>query len=413
MERKPNEAARGLLDPTEVQLIARMLKQLKKSRLRLPTGGEMDSGDLVDYFNHLALVREIPCLDSPTWVNWDITRRCACECVHCAARSQFDPENAGRDETSTARALDFVDEMANDGVLTVVLSGGEPFLRKDLYVIIERLKQRRRFVTIQTSGALSVDVPQLSDLLNPETDLVQVSLDGPDAKLHDAQRGARVFDKAVSLIQRLVKSRLPVKVNTVITPANVDRVTDVFHFVRALGVPTISFTVHCPVGRGRNIPILHGDRLLRLSMELFRLAERHPELAVRNNVLLVPYAHPIVRKLVPITHWDLVLRPRCLAGTAKAVVDSRGDLYPCPFLLYPAFRAGNVFRVGLLPLWNHPATWTELRAGRRLGHTKCGRCGYLPVCRGECPGAAYGLHGTIHAPDPRCGYVPAKTRVAP
>ncbi len=383
-------------------LLERTVRRLKVARLRVPDPDDIDSGDLVDFFNHLALVHDIDCLDSPTWVNWDITSRCNCACVHCAASALHDPDNAGTDETSTAQAIELVDEMAAAGVLTVVLSGGEPFLRRDLYVILDRLKQRRLFVTILTNGSLDIDLERLEAILDPEADLIQVSLDGPDAASHDRQRGARVFDRTIAMLRRLVRSSLPVKANMVLTEANVESVYEVYHLVRELGVPTVSFTVNCPVGRGEDIPAIDAQQLLRISMNLHRLSEIHPQPAIRNNVLLLPYAVPQIRRLIEPDGRRPFPRFRCLAGTAKAVVDSRGDLYPCPFLLYPAFKAGNVFQRGLYALWNDPATWVELRQGRRLDEHKCGRCGYVNRCRGECPGAAYGATRTIHAPDPRC-----------
>ncbi|MEC9487420.1 MAG: radical SAM protein [Prosthecochloris sp.] len=392
----------------EHELFIRTIKTLKTSRLRLPGAGEIDSGDLVDFFNHLALVSDIECLESPTWINWDITSRCNCSCIHCASDAVLDASNTGSDDVSTRQALEFIDEMASAKVLTVVLSGGEPFMRSDIYDIIAKIKQRGLFLTILTNASLPLDIGRLERLLDPNTDLIQISLDGDDAESHNAQRKADVFSAVVSNISRLLETSVPVKANMVITHYNIDKVYDVYHFVRRLGVGVISFTVNCPVGRGEDVPLPDSGRLLRISMNLQLLSERYPGTRIRNNVLLVPYAQPEIRELIEPDTTNHFPRMRCLAGTAKAVVDSRGDLYPCPFLLYPAFNAGNVFRQGLHGLWNHPGTWTELRFGRKLDSTKCNECGYLNRCRGECPGAAYGSFKTIHAPDSRCSFTPPK-----
>ncbi len=394
----------------EHELFLRTIKILKTSRLRLPDSGNIDSGDLVDFFNHLVLINDIECLESPTWINWDITSRCNCSCIHCASDAILDPQNTGIDEISTREALEFIDEMANAKVLTVVLSGGEPFLRRDIYTIIEKIKQRGLFLTILTNGSLPLDIRRLERLLNPDTDLVQISLDGNDKASHDTQRNAAVFEDVVSNMRQLLATTVPIKANMVITHYNIDKVYDVYHFARTMGIPVISFTVNCPVGRGETVPVPDNARLLRISMNLQLLSERYPEIRIRNNVLLVPYAQPEIRARIQPDTTNHFPRIRCLAGTAKAVVDSRGDLYPCPFLLYPAFNAGNVYQDGLHRLWNHPDTWKELRTGRKLETTKCNECGYLNRCRGECPGAAYGTSKTIHAPDSRCTYIPEGDR---
>lgn len=142
----------------EHELFIRTIKTLKTSRLRLPGAGEIDSGDLVDFFNHLALVSDIECLESPTWINWDITSRCNCSCIHCASDAVLDASNTGSDDVSTRQALEFIDEMASAKVLTVVLSGGEPFMRSDIYDIIAKIKQRGLFLTILTNASLPLDI---------------------------------------------------------------------------------------------------------------------------------------------------------------------------------------------------------------------------------------------------------------
>lgn len=401
-----DDRSRARFSSQEQALLERTVRKLKVARLRVPDVDDMDSGDLVDFFNHLVLFHDIPALDSPTWINWDVTSRCNCSCVHCAANAVQDVAGTGLDETSTEQALSLIDEMAEAGVLTVVLSGGEPFMRRDLYTLLQRIKQRRMFVSILTNASVPIDTQQLESILDPDADMIQVSIDGPDAASHDGHRRATVFDAMVANVQKLLETSIPIKANMVLTHQTADGVVDVFHFVRKLGIPIVSFTINCPVGRGENIEGFDPQRLLRISMNLHLLSEQYPDIAIRNNVLLLPYALPQVRELIEPDQEQLFSRVRCLAATAKAVIDSRGDLYPCPFLLYPEFNAGNVFEEGFFPLWTSAKPWAELREGRNLVDTNCGQCGFLNRCRGECPGAAFGIHRTIHAPDPRCDWRP-------
>ncbi|NIN99695.1 MAG: radical SAM protein [Anaerolineae bacterium] len=384
--------------------LSRLLKRLRRSRYPSDPVDFCDSGDFIRVLNHAVLTSDIDCLDSPAWLNWDITTRCNLHCLHCAADAVWDPNGKGNDPVDTRQAHAIVDELARNEVLNVVLSGGEPFMRSDIYDILVHLKEAGIFVTILTNGSLPIDFDALARLLDPTTDLVQVSLDGPTAKIHNRQRGAAAFAPAVHCIQELVRREITMKVNMVLTSINFLYALDVYHLARRLDVPVLSFTVNCPVGRGEEIERYDQRQHLLLSLELLDWQECYETPAVRNNILLVPYAVPEVRELVPPDSTVYFPRYRCLAGIAKAVLDAWGNLYPCPFMLYPAFKAGNILERSFRDVWMEGMNWEDLRRGRDLRDTKCEACGYLNVCRGECPGPAYALYGTVHSPDPRCTF---------
>jgi radical SAM protein with 4Fe4S-binding SPASM domain len=387
-------------------LLRELLATLRTSRGPIDTTGPCDSGDFIRFLNYQVLTNDIPHLDAPTWLNWDITERCNCRCVHCSSSAAYDADGTGSDPMGTAAAHRIIEELARLEVLNVVLSGGEPFMRPDFYELLEHIKETGIFVTILTNGSLALDYDRLGALIDPSTDLIQVSLDGATAPSHNAQRRAEVFHRTVRAIERLLEARLPLKLNMVITPLSMDQALPVYRLARRLGVPTISFTANVPVGRGEGLPGYDHARFLDLSLALVRERAAGGGPAIRNNLVLIPYAIPEIRALVPPSDWTPFPRLRCLAGTSKAVLSAAGDLYPCPFLLYPAFNAGNVLAGSLEEVWSAGRGWEGLRGGRSFAGTKCASCAYVNLCRGECPGAAYGVHGTIDAPDGRCTWEP-------
>ena len=147
----------------------------------------------------------------PLTVGWNITHRCNLRCAYCMTRDQRTPE------LDTPESLRLVGEMADAGVRLVTLSGGEPFLRRDLEPIVEALMNRGIQVVINSNGTLVRRRPRVVQM-GAE---LKLRLDGPP-EVHDAIRGPGVHDKVIDAIEFCREAGAPVEIRTVIGTHNVD-----------------------------------------------------------------------------------------------------------------------------------------------------------------------------------------------
>jgi len=134
---------------------------------------------------------------------WEITLKCNINCLHCGSSAN---SNKRINELSTDEALDLIEQLADIGCKRVVLSGGEPFLRKDWAVLALRIRDLGMNVTFISNGyVVNDDTVDLLKVINPSG--VGISLDGGCAETHDYIRGKKgVFDRAVSALNKLSKA---------------------------------------------------------------------------------------------------------------------------------------------------------------------------------------------------------------
>jgi MoaA/NifB/PqqE/SkfB family radical SAM enzyme len=169
----------------------------------------------------------------PLMVTLSLTDRCNFRCEYCKL-----PE-MDRDEMSTADWLRAIDELADAGMMRVSLMGGEPLVRKDIGVLIDRLKARGINVAMNTNGWL---VPRhLDDVM--KLDLVCITLDGPP-EVHDAQRHRGSQKRALSAIELLRSRGKNVVTMTVLTARGIQTVDYVLERARELGVRAFFQLVH-------------------------------------------------------------------------------------------------------------------------------------------------------------------------
>jgi MoaA/NifB/PqqE/SkfB family radical SAM enzyme len=169
----------------------------------------------------------------PLMVTLSLTDRCNFRCEYCNLPGM------DRDEMSTADWLRAIDELADAGMMRVSLMGGEPLVRKDIGVLIDRLKERGVNVAMNTNGWL---VPRRMDDVM-KLDLVCVTLDGPP-EVHDEQRHKGSQVRALSAVELLRSRGKNVVTMTVLTPRGARTVDYVLDRARELGVRAFFQLVH-------------------------------------------------------------------------------------------------------------------------------------------------------------------------
>jgi AdoMet-dependent heme synthase len=325
-------------------------------------------------------------------VAWELTRNCNLNCVHCRARADAGPHEG---ELSTAECRKILDDIAAFAGPTIILTGGEPLLREDIFDIARYGTDKGLRLVIAVNGTLVNDATAFR-LKESGIQRVSMSLDGKDAETHDTFRGVEgSFDAVMAAAEALKRAGLPFQVNTTVTQFNVAWLDAIYKLVRELGAVAWHIFLLVPVGRGED---LKGQELSAAAYEevlqrLFRMEEQR-ELEMK--VTCAPHYNRIVTEA-----GGSVKGGGCLAGRSFLFVSHRGTAQPCGYL---EMASGDVRKDGIRKVWEESPVFASLRNLRGF-KGKCGRCRYLSLC-GGCRARAYAASGDFLDEEPLCSFIP-------
>jgi len=337
---------------------------------------------------------------------WEVTRRCNLACVHCraGARDQVYP-----DELTTSEGLDLLTDLASWAKPLVILTGGEPLLREDVFDLAAHGSSLGLRMVMAPNGTLLT--PELA-VRSKEAGIkrVSISIDGATAKSHDRfrqQEGA--FAGALAGVEAAKAAGLEFQLNTTITPANLEELAAIHDLAKDLGAAAHHIFLLVPTGRGRRLAGLEAEEYERTLNWFYE--QRSPEMALKATC--APHYYRILRqrakeegeKVTFESHGLEAVTRGCLGGVGFAFLSHVGQVQPCGYL---ELSAGNVRQTPFREIWESSELFLGLRDfGRYKG--KCGRCEYIKVC-GGCRARAYAATGDHLAAEPLCTYQPAGGR---
>ncbi len=346
------------------------------------------------------------------WMAWEITRRCNLRCVHC--RSASDTSFA-TSPFSTAMGCGFLDQVAAFGSPVVVLTGGEPLLRPDVFELAQHGTERGLRMCIATNGTL-VDADVCARLRDAGIRMVALSLDGASAAVHDRfrqQPGA--FEATLRAAEWLRAAGLKFLINSSFTRHNQDEIPRVHALAKSLGATAWYMFLVVPTGRGEELlaELVSKEDYEPILNAHYDIEAAETELLVRPTCAPQYYRILFERKraggTIALDRRSLALstggQKGCIAGQSIALVDFEGNLLPCSY--FP-LAAGNVWQTPLGEIWAESPLLRELRDPAQL-EGRCGVCEYRHVC-GGCRARAYAVTGRYLAVDPYCDYVPLAQR---
>ncbi len=341
----------------------------------------------------------------PRLIAWEMTRGCNLDCIHCRASAV---KNCDPEELSTLEAKALIDNIAGFSKPVLILSGGEPLKRDDVYELARYGTDAGLRVVLATNGTL-VTREVAQNLKDAGVQRVSISIDGANAESHDAFRGmSGCFDQALTGIEHLKSAGMSFQINTTITKRNIKEIPAIADLAISLGAAGLHIFLLVPTGRGKEI---EGDEIAPAEYErvLHWFYDKHKELDINLKATCAPHYFRIMRerakeegiKITPQTHGLEAMTKGCLGGSGFCFISYKGDVNPCGYL--PAL-AGNVRQQPFKDIWFDSKVFNDLRDPDLL-KGKCGKCEYRKVCAG-CRARAYAATGDYLDEEPYCIYQP-------
>ena len=395
----------------------------------------------------------------PRLIFWEVTKGCNLRCIHCRATAT---ELSSINDLPTTKALNIIKQISQLALPILVLSGGEPLFRSDIFELASYARDQGLRVALATNGTL-VTQEVAHKIVDAGVRRVSISLDGADAATHDSFRGIPgAFDQAVQGLKNLKALGMSVQINMTIARHNAHQLPAVLEMSRQLGADALHTFLLVPVGCGVGIAedqmvpadeyekILNWfyDRAQEGGIELkatcaphyFRVdrqrraAERRAASvaqAISSSTgheigptdLTMPGStgidlHPHAQRAAAgrpgaghpgAGHPDGMnaVTKGCLAGTGVAFISYIGEVFPCGYL--PAL-AGDLNHQSLEEIWNNAPVFQQLRDTDGL-KGKCGYCEFRNVCMG-CRARAFAATGDFMDEEPFCVYQPRTMEAA-
>lgn len=313
-------------------------------------------------------------------VAWETTAACNLECTYCRAEASRQPDP---DELSTKEALSFLESIAPLRPM-LILSGGEPLLRPDIFFLARHAVSLGMRVSLASNGTLIT--PQVADeIALSGISRVSISLDAAGPVGHDEMRGQGSFERALEGIACL-QGRIDFQINHTITGRRRSDIFAMFHLAEDLGARALHFFFLVATGRGEKEVQLSGEEQEEILKEIDRARAQSP---LEVQVTCAPqYAR--------LSGQGKRRGGGCLAGRSFVFVSRKGDVYPCGYL---PIKVGSIREKDFREIWERAPPLLALRERSLKG--RCGQCRYMAIC-GGCRARSYAQSGDFLGPDPSC-----------
>jgi len=350
-----------------------------------------------------------PVIERPV-VIWNLTRRCNLHCLHCYSQSQ---DRAYADELTTDEGKRLLADLADYKIPMLILSGGDPLFREDLYALAEHARELGVRCSLSTNGTL-IDASAAQRLRRAGITYVGVSLDGI-GPVHDRFRGMEgSFERALQGLRYCRDEGIKVGVRTALCRRILPDLAAMCDMAEQENVDRLYFAHLVYAGRGTGL--VHDDLspderrgaldyLIQRSVEMHRRGFK-TEVTTGNNDADGVYLYLKMRRSAPAQAQSifelLKYRGGNSSGITLACIDSFGHVYADPFWRHHSF--GNVRRRSFASIWDDTTDpiMRVLKDRRHALKGRCARCPYLELCGGNSRVRAEATTGDPWASDPGC-----------
>jgi len=338
-------------------------------------------------------------------VAWELTRSCNLACVHCRASAERGPYPG---ELSTKECFRVMDEIASISKPVLILTGGEPLLRTDIFDLARYGSSKGFRMVMATNGTLITE-ETIQKMKASGIQRISISLDGPNAETHDAFRKVSgAFEGSLRGIEMAKKGGLEFQINTTITQANLHLIAEILRLAVALGAAAHHIFLLVPTGRGKELKD-QGISSLDYEKTLHWFYEQRDHVPLQLKATCAPHYYRILRQRAKKEGKKILYQKEgldattrgCLGGISFCFISHIGQVQPCGYL---EVNCGNVKEKPFQEIWAISEVFQNLR--NTDGYQgKCGKCEFRKVC-GGCRARAYESLGNYMAEEPYCIYEP-------
>ncbi|HWI54837.1 MAG TPA: putative heme d1 biosynthesis radical SAM protein NirJ2 [Desulfobacteria bacterium] len=323
-------------------------------------------------------------------VSWNTTNQCNMYCDHCYR----DAGAKANEELNTEEGKALLDEIKKAGFKIMIFSGGEPFMRSDIFELVEHSKKLGLITVFGTNGTfITPEVAQRLKALG--VDGVGISLDSLDKEKHNKLRKLEgAWEGAVQGMKNCRDAGLPFQIHTTLMDWNWNEAEAITDFAIELGAKAHHFFFLVPTGRAKNIE----EESLRAEQYediLTRIMKKQQEV----DIELKPTCAPQFMRIAKQMGMDLRFGRGCLAGTSYCIIGPKGKVQPCAYM---DMEVGNVRETPFSQIWADSEVFKKLRTMEYSGG--CGSCGFKKLCGGCRARAAFYNEGDYMAEEPWCLY---------
>jgi heme b synthase len=346
----------------------------------------------------------------PKWIAWESTQRCNLQCVHCRCSSDME---AAKGDFTTAEAKKMIDDICDVSKPVMVLSGGEPLMREDIFEIAQYGTDKGLRMCMATNGTLITD-EICKKMLAADIKMVSLSLDGSTAEIHDDFRASPgAYEGTLRGAEILKRNGIKFLVNSSFTKRNQHDIANCFKVAKSIGATAWYMFMIVPTGRGEEImnELVSKEDYEELLSWHYEQEKNEDDILMRPTC--APHYYRIVPQMAKAEGVDFKRRSLtfstgggkgCIAAQTICLIDCFGNLKPCSYF---HSSVGNVKQVPFKDLWYNSKTFNDLRDFSKYGG-KCGECEFINVC-GGCRARADAVHGDYMAEEPFCNYIPQRT----
>lgn len=342
-------------------------------------------------------------------VAWETTRRCNLACVHCRASAE---DHAYPDELNTEASFRLLDQIREVGEPIIILTGGEPLLRTDIFDIASYGTSIGLRMVMAPNGTL---ITRANALKMRESGIqrISISLDGATRESHDRFRGVDgAYDGALNGIALAREAGIDFQINTVITQTNLHEIPSILALAESLGAVAHHIFLLVPTGRGKYI-VDQEINAKEYERTLNWFYDQREKSSLQLKATCAPHYYRIMRqrakqegkKVSFDSHGLDAVTRGCLAGTGFCFISHTGRVQTCGFL---DVTCGNITKTHFKEVWENSEVFNKLRNIDNY-EGKCGVCEYTRVC-GGCRARAYEATGNYMAEEPLCTYQPKGSR---
>jgi len=345
----------------------------------------------------------------PVVIFWEVTRACALKCEHCRAKAQPKRHPLELDTETSFGVMDQLMEFDTRPI--VVLSGGDPFMRRDIFEIAEYGIRKRLTVSLSPSATALVTRDRLAKLVDIGVRRVSFSLDGASAQTHDSFRGFEgTFDRTLAAFDAANSFGLSFQINTTITKSTKPELPEIAKVVELSGAVIWDLFFLVPTGRGLNLQLMSADE--HDEVYSWILANQRDWPFRSKTTIGQPYRRAMtlrrltaggksVDSLTPEEINSAWPGPPTNDGRGIFFISHLGEIYPSGFI---PLSAGNVRKDSVVDVYRNSELFTKIRDRSEL-QGKCGICPFNVICGGS-RSRAYAMTDDMTAADPTCRFQP-------